>query len=80
VDGEPVDAERLRQFETGSGALKFPALQDNPPSLLGRSIYENSEMDGLINPAATESSLILLYGDLSNFVITQRAGATVGDC
>jgi HK97 family phage major capsid protein len=65
---------QIRQFETVSGALKFPSAQDNPPSLLGRSIYENSEMDGLINPAATESNLVLVYGDFSNFVITQRVG------
>lgn len=27
----------LRQFETTAGALKFPSLQESPPTLLGRS-------------------------------------------
>jgi HK97 family phage major capsid protein len=35
----------LRQFETAAGALKFPGLQNNPPTLLGRSAHELSNMD-----------------------------------
>ena len=67
----------LRQFETGNGALKFPALQNNPPSLLGRSVYELSNMDGSINAAATENNYVIVYGDFSNFVIVDRIGATL---
>jgi hypothetical protein len=32
----------LRQMETSAGALKFPAMQDNPPVLLGRPANELS--------------------------------------
>jgi HK97 family phage major capsid protein len=66
-----------RQFETTSGALKFPALQDNPPMLLGRSVFENSNMDGAINAAATENNYVLLYGAFENFVVVDRLGSTL---
>ena len=68
----------LRQFETTNGALKFPELQSNPPRLLGRSMHENSNMDGTINPAATESNYPLLYGDFNaGMVIVDRIGTTL---
>jgi HK97 family phage major capsid protein len=68
----------LRQFETGSGALKFPGLQANPMSLLGRTAYENSNMDGTINPAASETNYPLLYGDFAQgFTIVDRIGSTL---
>lgn len=68
----------LRQFETASGALKFPGLQDNPPQLLGRAMNELSNMDGTINAAATESNYPLLYGDFgSGMVIVDRIGSTM---
>ena len=57
----------LRQFETTNGALKFPALQDNPPMLLGRTVYENSNMDGTFDAAATANNYLLLYGDFREF-------------
>ena len=67
----------LRQMETTNGALKFPALQDNPPSLLGRPVHEQSNMDGTYNPAATASNYLLAYADWSQFLIVQRIGATL---
>lgn len=68
----------LRQFETGSGALKFPALQENPPMLLGRAMNELSNMDGTINAAATENNYPLLYGDFAaGMVIVDRIGSTL---
>lgn len=67
----------LRQFETGSGALKFPGLQATPPTLLGRTMYENSNMDGTINAAASENNYPLLYGDFGQFVIVDRIGSTI---
>lgn len=68
----------LRQFETGSGALKFPGLQSNPPSLLGRTMWENSNMDGSINPSATETNYPLVYGSFGEgFVIVDRLGSTL---
>ena len=46
--------------------------------LLGRTMYENSNMDGVINAAATESNYCLLYGDFAaGFVIVDRIGSTL---
>lgn len=67
----------IRQFETTNGALKFPELSANPPMLLGRSVYENSNMDGTINAAATETNDVLLYGDFSQFAVTLRTGSSL---
>lgn len=67
----------LRQFETTNGALKFPGLQSNPPSLLGRTMYENSNQDGTFDAAATANNYLLLYGAFENFVIVDRIGSTL---
>lgn len=67
----------LRQFETGNGSLKFPALQDNPPSLLGRPVHEQSNMDGTYNVAVTDNNYLLAYGDFKQFLIVDRIGATL---
>jgi HK97 family phage major capsid protein len=64
----------LRQMETTNGALKFLALQDNPPMLLGRTMYENSNIDA----AATANNYLLLYGAFAEgFVIVDRIGSTL---
>lgn len=65
----------IRQFETTNGALKFPELSSNPPMLLGRNVFENSNMDGSLNTAASEANHVLLYGDFSQFAITMRTGS-----
>jgi predicted phage gp36 major capsid-like protein len=65
----------LRQMETTNGALKFPSLQEDPPTLLGRNVYELSNMDGVINAGA--ENYILAYGDFSNFVIVDRFPASL---
>ncbi|MET8650749.1 phage major capsid protein [Nocardia aurea] len=67
----------LRQMETSNGALKFPGLHTTPPTLAGRPMHENSNMDGAINAAATEANYLLLYGDFRQFVITDRLGSTL---
>lgn len=68
----------LRQFETSNGALKFSELAQNPSMLLGRNMYENSNMDGTINPAATENNYPLVYGAFADgFVIVDRVGSTL---
>ncbi|MFI1480533.1 phage major capsid protein [Streptomyces sp. NPDC020747] len=67
----------FRQFETGSGALKFPDLHGNPPRLLGRTMNENSNMDGSINAAATANNYVLIYGQFDQFVIVDRIGSSV---
>jgi HK97 family phage major capsid protein len=48
-------------------------LEGVRPTLLGRPTHEASFMDGTI--AASKN--LLIYGDFSNFVVTQRVGATV---
>jgi HK97 family phage major capsid protein len=68
----------LRQFETTNGALKFPELQNNPPMLLGRAMYENSNMDPSLDAAATENNYLLLYGSFADgMVIVDRLGSTL---
>lgn len=67
----------LRQFETANGALKYPELHATAPSLLGRPVWENSNVDGVINPAATESNHVLIYGDHQQYVIVDRVGSTL---
>jgi HK97 family phage major capsid protein len=63
----------LRQFETAAGALKFPGLQNNPPTLLGRNFNELSNM------VATTSagSKMLVVGDFSDFVIVDRFPSSI---
>ncbi|WP_428340758.1 phage major capsid protein [Mycobacterium sp.] len=64
----------LRQEETTNGALKFPSLQSDTPTLLGRPVHELSVMDNTI----TAGKHLLVYGDFSNgYVITQRVGSSV---
>jgi HK97 family phage major capsid protein len=64
-----------RQMETDNGVLKFPALQDNPPMLLGRPANELSNMDGTVD--AGQNNSILLYGSFDQYVVTQRVGSSV---
>jgi HK97 family phage major capsid protein len=62
-----------RQMKTTNGALKFPSLQADPPTLLGRPVHEARDMD---NTVAAGKNLAI-YGDFSNFVVTQRVGSSV---
>lgn len=70
-------ANLLRQLETSNGALKFPELSANPPALLGKPYYENSNMVAKLDPAANDPGRILLYGDFSQFVIVDRIGTSI---
>jgi HK97 family phage major capsid protein len=63
----------LRQMETTNGALKFPSLQSDPPTLLGRPAYELSNLNGTV--AAGQP--LGVYGDFQNYVISQRVGSSV---
>lgn len=67
----------LRFAETTNGSLLYPSLQANPPTLLGRPVHEVSNMDGTLNPAATEANYVLAVGDWSQFVICDRVGSTL---
>jgi HK97 family phage major capsid protein len=65
----------LAQQETSAGALKFPSLQSSTPTLLNRPVHELSNMDGVIDSG--QANAIGLYGDFSQYVITQRVGSSV---
>jgi HK97 family phage major capsid protein len=68
----------FRQFETSNGALAFPELREAPPRLIGKRWYENSNMDGSINAAATANNYVLIYGDVGRgFFIVDRVGSTL---
>ncbi|RFZ47549.1 Phage capsid family protein [Mycobacterium marinum] len=66
----------LRQEETSAGALKFPSLQDNPPMLCGKKMWEVSNMAS-VDAAVTATTYPLVLGDWSRFIITDRVGSTV---
>lgn len=67
----------LRRFETTNGALKFPSLQNNP-MLLGRPMNEISNLDGTLNPAATENNYPIVYGEFARgMTIVERLGSTL---
>jgi HK97 family phage major capsid protein len=71
-------ANTFRQFETTNGAHAFPELRENNGSLLGKPWFENSNMDGAIDAAATENNYALLYGDVAKgFFIVDRVGSTL---
>lgn len=64
----------IRQFDTAGGAGMWVQLPDDtPPKLIGRSAYEAEAMAATI----TSGSRNLIYGDFSNYVITDRLGMIV---
>jgi HK97 family phage major capsid protein len=68
----------ISQFETANGARVFPGVDVSPSTLLRKPLYELSTMDGVINPATTESNHVLLYGDMQQaFTIVDRLGSTI---
>ncbi len=65
---------KIRQFESSNGNALF-ATELAAKTLLGRPVHECSQFDGVIN--ATANNYVLAYGDPTQYVITQRLGATV---
>jgi hypothetical protein len=58
--------------------VEVPELRDNPPYLLGKRFFENSNVDSTIVPAATANNYVLLYGDVrAAFTIVDRIGTTI---
>lgn len=47
------------------------------PRVNGWEVWENSGMDGSINPAATASNYVLLAGDFQQYLVVDRIGTTV---
>ena len=65
-----------RAFGTALGYAFLTDLTGGAPSQLkGQPFYENSEMDGVIDAAATNK--ILAYGDFKKYRIHDRIGMTV---
>lgn len=63
----------IAALETPNGAIRFPSIQNDPRTLLGRPVGEASNMNGSL--AAGTNALI--YGDWNQFVISQRIGTSV---
>lgn len=69
---------KIRQFDTSGGGGFWANLNDGrPPQLLGRSAIEAEAMDGVIGTSGAQSNFVLVFGDFSNYVITDRVGTTV---
>jgi HK97 family phage major capsid protein len=67
-----------RQFSTGTGpqsAFWTDLAGDTPSRLLGRPVYESSEMDGTVTASTT--NYLLVYGDLKQMVVVDRVGSQV---
>ncbi|MCV2489449.1 phage major capsid protein [Geodermatophilus sp. YIM 151500] len=68
--------DAVRQFDTTGSAALWAALGDNTPAaLLGRRVYESSEMDGSVTAAATNH--LMIYGDLRQYYVVDRVGTVV---
>lgn len=69
---------KIRQLDVyGGGGLWETVGNDRPSQLLGRPIGEAEAMDGVWSTTATADNFILLFGDLSNYVIADRIGMSV---
>jgi HK97 family phage major capsid protein len=66
----------FRQLPVGSG-LQQSIVDDSGevPRILGRPVYENSNMDGTLNAAA--SDLALVFGDFNQYAIVDRIGTSI---
>ena len=62
-------------METTNGGRFFPEIGSG--RLLNRRLIENSDMDGVIVPAATANNYVLAYFDPNEFIIADRVGATL---
>jgi HK97 family phage major capsid protein len=68
---------KIRQFDTAGGAALWTNLTtDRPAQLYGRDALEAEAIPGVV-ATTSPKSIILLYGDMSQFVITDRIGMAV---
>ena len=68
----------IRQFDQyGGGGFWVNLLGDRPPQLLGRTALEAEAMDGTVTTGSTTANYVLIFGDFSNYVITDRIGMQV---
>lgn len=74
--GDSAILDMIRQFDTvgSSSAIWVDSLQDDiPDRLLGKAVYEASEMPGTI----VNATKILIFGNFSRYLIVDRVGLTV---
>jgi HK97 family phage major capsid protein len=74
--GNLLILDRIRQFDTvgSSAAIWVDSLQsDAPGMLLGRPVYEASEISGTI----VNAQKFMVYGDFSRYLIVDRVGLNV---
>jgi HK97 family phage major capsid protein len=67
-----------RQFATGTGPQSSFWTDfggGTPAQLLGKPVYESSELDGTIN--ATLDNYIAVYGDLMQYFVVDRLGTVI---
>lgn len=68
----------IRGFDQyGGGGFWTNLNTDRPPQLLGRNALEAEAMDGTITTSGSVHNYVLIFGELSNFVITDRLGMVV---
>ncbi|MDC8981250.1 phage major capsid protein [Mycobacterium marinum] len=68
----------VRGFDQyGGGGFWTNLVSDRPPLLLGRPALEAEAMDGTITTSGSVHNYAMIFGDLSNFVITDRLGMSV---
>jgi len=67
---------KIRQFATANNYHGFltDLVGDTPRQMLGRPVYECSDMDGTYGSG---ENYVLLYGDFKNYVIVDRVGMSV---
>jgi HK97 family phage major capsid protein len=68
----------VRRFDTAGGGGYWTNLNsDRPPLLMGKPAYEAEAMDGSITASGAVANYAAIFGDFSNFVITDRIGTSV---
>ncbi len=68
----------VRGFDTyGGGSFWGNQIGDRPATLMGRGTYEAEAMDGTITTSGSVHNYAMIFGDFSNFVITDRLGMAV---
>lgn len=66
---------KVRAFDTAGGAGMWVQLPDGRPGqMMGRPVYEAETVDGTYGSG---ENYVLVFGDFSNYVITDRIGLTV---
>lgn len=70
-----VSMNRARAVTAGATITTAALVEGNPPSLLGRPVYEANYMDSSVTGSA--SDYLAVYGDFQHYVIADRIGMTV---